>query len=844
MVPRSSLVGGRVLVLAIVVAVVAVGALLLARGAPAGAAAPPAERPLEATPNCPGQTYTSDPDAGSPCRSLMVHGNAFHDVNENGRYDPYHGPESNIAGIEVRLYDATTGALIAQAITNADGYYRFPLLPVGPTYRVEAVLPAGYRATTAPIVELALRDFSTYWCCSARVDFGLVPGQRTAVPPTLLPPPGGIYGTPVPPPCCEHPYGRQIHLPILNYEANENVCSSIIEVQNVGAWPSKAILMVWGAPGACPPQCTGPLKVECSGLLKPGSAWHFVGAQLPRAAKSGMVFSAPALQVGGIAGGNNDVFADVLCEALFEHVVGDCNEWRRFKKAFNENGLWVVGNTTFDFGRYPGASLAVEVVRKCPGDTDPMVSVAGGYSGLADEMLGAYDPVYGGYAFFAPLLYADKDGFDSWMYIQNGGLECSSIEIWFRAEDDCMRPRVCDVLMLAPGETYQFNASACVGPGWIGSAWVRGSEPLSVVVDNIGRDLLMTYHGHPSELKYTFEGAPTFTTGSPVAYGPLLYSEYQGWDSLVQVQNLSQVTSAKVKVYFLDRGGNVITTLVDWICAGGSQGFYLPVIAQLPGNWVGSVRVESQDWFTPGQPDVQAPDVVAVAQLIKYADLARTQPLEAVAYDLFPEQRAYDWQIGSGWGGLWSGVGRIGIPSFMKDVGGSGLTTELAIANLVPKPGFTDFVIYIYDQNGLVSSVCEKLNERQVEYLDAGTNLAFLPDGFKGSAVISAVFWEHDVFDNLGYYLRNLVGLAAVKIERSGTTLGADVPGDESAASEGFPILGSFAFGGPPANCPGVPAGPPPGSGPGSPTALPQPTSRSGAYPTSTAPPPPPPPIP
>ncbi len=64
-----------------------------------------------------------------------------------------------------------------------------------------------------------------------------------------------------------------------------------------------------------------------------------------------------------------------------------------------------------------------------------------------------------------------------------------------------------------------------------------------------------------------------FSVGSEVAFGPLLYSEYQGWDSLVQVQNLSTVTNAKVKVYFLDRGGDIITTLSDWICPGGSQGY-------------------------------------------------------------------------------------------------------------------------------------------------------------------------------------------------------------------------------------------------------------------------------
>ncbi|MFN2252319.1 MAG: SdrD B-like domain-containing protein [Anaerolineae bacterium] len=799
-----------------------------ALAAPHGASPPAPALEVDAasaaTPICPGLDMA---DQSSRCTDVVIHGNTFHDVNGNGVYDPHHGPERRLPGLEVQLLDASSGALIGSAITNADGYYRFASLPIGPIYRVQVVVPPGYTPTTPTYKDLESRDFSKYWCCSARVEFGFEPGSPPAVypspnPPGVLPP-----GTPVPPPCCEKPYGRQIHLPILNYEGNNNVCDSIVEVQNIGAWPSKAMLVLWGAPGACPPQCTGPLKVECSGLLRPGSAWNFLDSQLPKAAKSGMVFSAPAIQGGGIAGGGTDVFADLLCEALFHNVVGDCDEFRRFKNAFNEGGIWRVGSYTLDFGAYPGAALAVEVVRKCPGDVDPMVSVTSGYTGLADEMLGAYDPLYGGYAFFVPLIYSDKDGLGSWLYVQNGGTECSSIEIWFKEEDDCLRPRVCDVLALAPGETHQFDASSCVPPGWVGSAWVRGSQPLTVAVDIIGRDLLMTYHGHPSELKYSFDGVPEFTVGSQVAFGPLLYSEYQGWDSLVQVQNLSQVTNAKVKVYFLDRGGNVINTLVDWLCPGGSQGFYLPVVASMPGNWIGSVRIESQDWLAAGQPNVQAPNVTGVAELIKYADIARAQPLEGVAYDLIPEQSAFDWQIGSGWGGLYSGVGRIGIPSFFKDVGGTGLTTEVAIANVVPKPGFTDFVIYIYDQNGLVQNICEKLNEKQVEYLDVAGSLGILPSGFKGSAVVSAVFWEHDVFDAQGYFARNLVGLAAVKIERSGTTFGVDVPGDESAASQGFPMIGPFAFSGPPHSCPGVPTAPP-SSGP-----APYPTQPPGPYPTS-----------
>jgi len=276
------------------------------------------------------------------------------------------------------------------------------------------------------------------------------------------------------------------------------------------------------------------------------------------------------------------------------------------------------------------------------------------------------------------------------------------------------------------------------------------------------------------------------------------------------------------------------------------------VLSNLPGNWVGAVRVESQDWFAPGNPSVTGPNVAGVVYMEKHADIARTQPLEAVAYTLLSEQRTLDWQLGSGNGGLESGVGRIGIPSFFKDRGATGLTTELAIANLVPKAGSTDFVVYIYDQNGLVQSLCEKLGAGHVEYIDLAADLGFLPLGFKGSAVISAVAWDHFVFDGNGEPVRSLVGLAAAKIERSGTVNGIDVPGDESAAIEGFPMLGPFTFLGPPTGCPGLP-GPAPccpaGGSPGvtaTPDARPTlaPATPTGGPPTALpSPPVPPPPL-
>jgi len=330
--------------------------------------------------------------------------------------------------------------------------------------------------------------------------------------------------------------------------------------------------------------------------------------------------------------------------------------------------------------------------------------------------------------------------------------------------------------------------------------------------------------GEPGEINYTFDPAESLVSeGSEVLFGPLTYSEYQGWDSGIQVQNLSPVVAAKVKVYFLDRSGDVITTLVDWICPRGAQTFFLPVVHDLPGNWVGSVRVESQEWITPGGPQILAPNIVAVATLIKYTDAQRTATKEAVAYNLLPEHKIYDWQIGYGGGGLDSGIGLLAIPSLLKDLAGSGLTSELAIANIVPKPGFTDFAIYLYDQNGLLDYVCEKLNEKQVEYIDLQT-WGYVNNSFKGSAIISAVFWEHEVFASDGRFLRNLVGLGAVAIERSKTMLGTDIGGDEAAGDRGIPFRQSdvedeefgFAFSGHRMPvCPGLPdLNPKPGEGP------------------------------
>ena len=569
-------------------------------------------------------------------------------------------------------------------------------------------------------------------------------------------------------------------------------CETWLQIQNVGNEDTKAVVVIWGDPGSCEPQSNGPLKVECTGLLRPGSAWTFTNNLLPRGARSAIVYSLNATDTVENWRGNELLFADLACKVLGRSIVSNEQEWQFFDYAYRNRDIYyappefpaiVESIDELDFGAHSGEPLAVVVDRTCPGDNEPDVNVNASYVGISADREGLYDPAAGGYGYYAPLVWASHgappDDMNSIIHIQNSGNQCTSVEIWLQAQDDCIRPVIGDILALAPGETYPFDPNTVVGPNWQGSAWIASSQPLGIVVDLIGRDLLGAYHGVPANVHEL-----DFSLGTLVNYAPLIYREYQGWETGIQVQNLSSTGNAKVKVYFLDASGDVITTVTDWICPRGSQTFYLPVINDLPGNYVGSARIESQDWWTPGDPPVPAPLVLSVVNIVKYGGVTGPS-LEMVTYNGLQEKGAFDWQVG----GTYAGAEVLGVPLVAK--GNRGITTELAVQNLNPNPGLTDFVLYIYDQNRLLDVVCEKLNEKQVEYINFDA-WGFIRPGFLGSIVVSTTYSDQ----------QGGAGLGAVAVERLRRTLTEpDIPGDESKAFEAFPLYNRFYVEGQP-ECP------------------------------------------
>ncbi len=51
---------------------------------------------------------------------------------------------------------------------------------------------------------------------------------------------------------------------------------------------------------------------------------------------------------------------------------------------------------------------------------------------------------------------------------------------------------------MAPGESVIFDPTTVVGPDWLGSAWIRASQPLGLVVDTLGPNHFTSYVGVPA----------------------------------------------------------------------------------------------------------------------------------------------------------------------------------------------------------------------------------------------------------------------------------------------------------------------------------------------------------
>ncbi len=575
---------------------------------------------------------------------------------------------------------------------------------------------------------------------------------------------------------------RLLWLPEMGDEVAGLDCQKLVTVQNMGHDPSKAVLVTWDAPGTCPPLANGPLKVECSGLIRPGRTWIFIGAQLPAGAQSGLVLSFIARRLSelGLDFSFDDLASDMMCETLFFEVTGDADDYRRFIEAYRSGG---------DFGGIPqervwGAPLAVELQRSCEHPIDAGGPRESRLAAIAAWEVERFSNAAGVYRYFAPLAPRPPGVAVASLSIQNVGLECAIAELTVRAHarpTDAERCRF-DIGALAPGERQRVDLSSCgAGVGGAAAAWIRGSQPLAILVDVVEDAGMSSYTALPIPPDAAGDIGPSAELPGTRYLAPMAFYEHFGWSSRVHLQNGDRDRPARVRLSVKDRSGRVLTSLNVELPPDAGRVVDLTEIDAMPDSWIGSLLVESLAAEGSGDSDAPPAISVVVESLRRTEDGAVTG---SAAYGLPPARLpgAPADQIGAG---------MIAIPSIVKgDPEAGEPTTEMAIANLVESAGSTDLVFLIYDQNGLSDFICQTLSAESVEYIDL-TTWGIMGHGFKGSAIISATGWHHPVLDRGGEMVANPLGLAAVTMLRPprGNAVLGELPGDGPAAARyGIPI--------------------------------------------------------
>jgi hypothetical protein len=181
----------------------------------------------------------------------------------------------------------------------------------------------------------------------------------------------------------------------------------------------------------------------------------------------------------------------------------------------------------------------------------------------------------------APLVFSDRNGWDSEVRIQNASSAPVSVRV-------SVQPTGGGAEITSPAQTVQAGApytfrprDVNVGGNFVGSAQVDGNANVVAVVSefNNGRGTGMGYNAF----------APT--TATPRISIPLVFRDRNGFDTGVQIQNVDN-SDAQVRItYRLSTGASVIDFGV--VPANGSFTFYQPDNSQIPAGSVGSAVVEN-----------------------------------------------------------------------------------------------------------------------------------------------------------------------------------------------------------------------------------------------------------
>jgi hypothetical protein len=243
-------------------------------------------------------------------------------------------------------------------------------------------------------------------------------------------------------------------------------------------------------------------------------------------------------------------------------------------------------STQLDLGIAPKGPLTVQLEGQTGGGGLVAAAYHVGPQGIADGNNGSPD-VLGARKVFIPLLFRKYNEYDSGVRVVNvreGGAQ-PRITFYDRDTNDRIGT-ITAARTLREGEetTFYLPTIDILQDNKVYSAVVE--------VEPGGGDSLVALANHVNYRRGTamlYSGA---ARGDTELTAPIVYRAAQGLNSGIQVQNITG-SQASVTVRFRNQAGNTVATQTVTVQGNNSATIYLPSVANLPDNFVGTAVITS-----------------------------------------------------------------------------------------------------------------------------------------------------------------------------------------------------------------------------------------------------------
>lgn len=465
-----------------------------------------------------------------------------------------------------------------------------------------------------------------------------------------------------------------------------------IHVQNVGEEPAVAVVELYAAPESDePPEEATVVGVRCSDPIPPGHdrTLELAGGTELDAARSGFVYAVAPGRENAICGG--------------------------------------------DGTRQPAGPVAVVVSRQQTDETGAAHTSAYAASPnqaeIDEELAKLNHPDYVFYVYFAPLVTAEWAGGDQnrRLVLQNVGDEATSeLYVQYFPQGGCEwaypAARVAQPNM-APGQARRLDLQDVEypTPPFRGTAVIRSDQPLAVVVDQ--RDVKL---GTRASYAASYKPAQALTN-----YAPLVAKSFDGWEAGVQIQDASPFLNARASIYYLDAAGEPLIRDFEWICYVDAWRVSPQSLAEVPADWVGALRIESDDWWT--MFGFEVPAGLYIPTPLSVVNLTNAGSRQALSYTGLPAP-----EVGAHTVAL-RRAQDVALPWVVKHYGSetSLRSSRIAVQNLSAELGETPYTVEFYGSDGLLATLEGVLGPSQADQIDL-SDVAELPDGYAGAAVVVA----------------------------------------------------------------------------------------------------------